>query len=120
MDFQDSKAIYLQIADRICENIMTGVYRDDERIPSVRECAVDLQVNPNTAQRAYEQLQQSELIYLKRGMGYYVSPGAGARIIERRRGEFFNDTLPELLQEMRRLSVTPKEVAEHLEALDKE
>ena len=68
MNFNNDKAIYIQIADRLCDEILAGTYQDDERIPSVREYAVLLQVNTNTAVKAYDELARSEIIYNKRGL----------------------------------------------------
>jgi DNA-binding transcriptional regulator YhcF (GntR family) len=63
MQFRESQAIYLQIADYVCEKIMLKEWKAEERIPSVRELAVQLEVNPNTVMRTYEFLQQQEIIY---------------------------------------------------------
>jgi DNA-binding transcriptional regulator YhcF (GntR family) len=115
MEFQDNKAIFRQIADRLCEGIMAGDYPDDARIPSVRECAAALEVNVNTALRAYDLLQQSELIYNRRGMGYYVSPGAAERILQMRRSEFFQREIPILRQNMQRLGISARELLEQLQ-----
>ena len=78
------------MADRLCDEILSGKYADDARIPSVREYAVLLQVNTNTAMKAYDQLARDEIIYNKRGMGYFVSPGARRNIILRRKKEFMD------------------------------
>ena len=76
MIFKDNKSIYLQIADRICDEILLGKYNEDERIPSVREYASMVEVNSNTVMRTYDYLQSDEIIYNKRGIGYFVSKGA--------------------------------------------
>ena len=71
MNFKESKAIYLQIADRICDEVLLGQYREEERIPSVREYAAVVEVNANTVMRSYDYLQSQEVIYNKRGIGYF-------------------------------------------------
>ena len=76
MTFSNDKAIYIQMADRLCDDILAGVYTDDERIPSVREYAVKLEVNTNTAVKAYDYLARDGIIYNKRGLGYFVTAGA--------------------------------------------
>ena len=76
MDFENNKAIYEQMADRLCDEIIAGTYKADDRIPSVREYAVMLQVNTNTAVKAYELLSREEIIYNRRGLGYFVAPNA--------------------------------------------
>ncbi|MEX1302542.1 MAG: GntR family transcriptional regulator, partial [Desulfotignum sp.] len=74
MEFQKKDAIYLQIADLMCERILLEDWQENNRIPSVREMAVDLEVNPNTVMRAYAFLQQQGIIFNKRGIGYFVAP----------------------------------------------
>lgn len=76
MTFGNDKAIYLQMADRLCDEIIAGRYAENDRIPSVREYAALLEVNTNTAVKAYEQLSREEIIYNKRGLGYFVCPGS--------------------------------------------
>ena len=105
MTFTNDKAIYLQMAERLCDEIIAGQYPEDSRIPSVREYAVLLQVNTNTAMKAYDQLARDEIIYNKRGMGYFVSPGARRNIILRRKKEFMEQRLPELFRQMRLLGI---------------
>ena len=110
MTFTNEKAIFLQMADRLCDEILAGTYRADDRIPSVREYAVMLGVNTNTAVKTYELLAREGVIYNKRGMGYYVSPDARQQILERRRAEFREQTLPELFRQMRLLDLDIAEI----------
>lgn len=105
-DFNSDKAIYLQMADRLCDDIMSGRYAANERIPSVREYAVMLQVNTNTAMKTYETLARDGVIYNKRGLGYFVAPEAKVQIMEARKREFREQTLPELFRRMRLLGLT--------------
>lgn len=111
MIFSNDKAIYVQMADRICDEILAGNYAEDSRIPSVREYSVMLEVNTNTAVKAYEQLARDGIIYTRRGMGYFVAAGARDRIREARRTKFINDTLPEVFRQMRLLGIGMEEVA---------
>jgi DNA-binding transcriptional regulator YhcF (GntR family) len=76
MQFRETVSIYLQIADYICERILLREWKVDERIPSVRELAMQLEVNPNTVMRTYEFLQQQNIIYNQRGIGYFVAADA--------------------------------------------
>ena len=103
--FTNDKPIFQQMADRLCDDILAGTYNDDDRIPSVREYAVTLEVNTNTAVKAYEQLSRANVIYNKRGMGYYVTPGAREQILQERRKAFLEQTLPELFRQMRLLDI---------------
>jgi DNA-binding transcriptional regulator YhcF (GntR family) len=106
MIFTNDKPIYIQMADRLCDEILSGVYQDDDRIPSVREYAVLLEVNTNTAVKAYEQLAREEIIYNKRGLGYFVTRGAKKQILKARKTEFMKERLPELFRQMRLLEIS--------------
>ena len=112
MNFTSEKAIYVQIADRLCDEILTGKFGDDERIPSVREYAVLLEVNMNTTVKSYDLLEQQGVIYKKRGLGYFVTPGAKQQILDERRKEFMEARLPELFRRMRMLGIGIEEVEE--------
>lgn len=105
MTFSNDKAIYIQMADRLCDDILAGTYSDDDRVPSVREYAVSLEVNTNTAVKAYDQLARDGIIYNKRGLGYFVTPGAKDSIMQARRKAFLDDTLPSLFRDMRLLGI---------------
>lgn len=112
MDFKDQKPIYLQIAEHICDEIVQGTYPEGERLPSVREYATLVEVNVNTLVRSYDWLSQRDIIYNKRGMGYYVSPGAEGKIREVRRQVFFEEQLPEIVRTMQTLGIEKEEVLE--------
>ena len=110
--FNPDKAIYLQMVDRLCDDILAGTYKADERIPSVREYAVALGVNVNTAVKAYDELARQEVIYNRRGLGYYVSPRSRTQILKSRRREFMQQRLPDLFRQMRLLGISIEEVNE--------
>ena len=112
MIFKESKPIYLQIADRICDEILQGIYHEGERIPSVREYAAIVEVNANTAMRAFDFLQNQSVITMKRGIGYYVSDGAGERILAFRREAFYNEELFDFFHQIYTLGFSMKEVNE--------
>jgi DNA-binding transcriptional regulator YhcF (GntR family) len=110
MTFTNDKAIYIQMADRLCDEILAGKYKDDDRIPSVREYAVMLEVNANTAVKAYDELSRANIIYNKRGLGYFVTPGAKKQILKDRKKEFMKERLPELFRQMQLLGITLEDV----------
>lgn len=112
MNFNNDKPIYIQMADRLCNEIISGKYNANDRIPSVREYSVLLGVNTNTAVKTYENLAREEVIYNKRGLGYFVSQGAKERIMEQRRKEFLESTLPEMFRQMSLLEINIDEIAE--------
>ena len=111
MIFTNDKAIYIQMADRLCDEILADKYKDDDRIPSVREYAVMLEVNANTAVKAYDELSRANIIYNKRGLGYFVTPGAKKQIMKERKQEFMKERLPELFRQMQLLDITIDDVA---------
>jgi len=108
--FSNDKPIFQQMAERLCDEILAQTYQDDERIPSVREYAVMLEVNTNTAVKAYEQLSRENIIYNKRGLGYYVTPGAREQILKQRRKAFLEQQLPELFRQMNLLGLGIEDV----------
>jgi DNA-binding transcriptional regulator YhcF (GntR family) len=115
MDFKSNKPIYLQIVDFCFQNILTNEWAKDNRIPSVRELGLTLEVNPNTAMRAFEYMQTEDIIYLKRGMGYYVSPEARKKILILQKKEFFDEILPVTFESMKLLNISMEEVVKHYE-----
>lgn len=112
MEFQQNRAIYLQITDHIGENILTGVWPEGERIPSVRELAVTVEVNPNTVMRAYTALQDRRIIYNRRGIGYFVADGAVETIRSLKRRRFIRRDLPDLFRTMAVLGISFQELEE--------
>ena len=110
MTFSNDKAIYVQMADRLCDEILAGKYQDDDRIPSVREYSVLLEVNTNTAVKAYDELARANIIYNTRGLGYFVTPGAKKQILKERKKEFMKERLPELFRQMKLLGITLEDV----------
>ena len=112
MIFTNDKPIYIQMADRLCDEILADKYQDDDRIPSVREYSVLLEVNTNTAVKAYEQLAREEIIYNKRGLGYFVTRGAKKQILKGRKKEFMKERLPELFRQMQLLDITIEDVVD--------
>lgn len=110
MEFNPNKAIYLQIRDAICERILSGELKEEDRIPSVREYGADIGVNPNTVMRTYERLTSEGVIYNKRGIGYFISEGAKEIVLESSRKEFLEEELPVVIRKMELLGLDPKEI----------
>lgn len=122
MEFNDNRPIWLQIYDCIAASLLGGERAEGERIPSVRETAAALQVNPNTAMRAYEKLQNEGIIFQRRGIGFFVAEGARAALLETQRRRFIAEEAPALFERMRRLGITPDELIRlyHLQNPDHE
>ena len=112
MDFKSNKPIYLQIVDFCFTQILTKEWKENERIPSVRELGVQLQVNPNTAMRAFDYMQSEDVIYSKRGMGYYVQLHAAKQIKSIQKKDFFEQILPETFRTMDLLEISIDEIVE--------
>lgn len=110
MKFKESKSIYLQIADRICDEILQGQYKEEERIPSVREYATTVEVNANTVVRSFDYLQGQDIIYNKRGLGYFVAQEGRERILGLRKEVFLNEELPEFFRQLKTLDISMKDV----------
>lgn len=100
MKFSENQPIYQQISDYFCNQILEKKWDPEDRLPSVREIAVQLEVNPNTALRAFHFLQDREIIYNKRGVGYFVSYNAYEKVRELKREEFIQNDLPSFYQTM--------------------
>ena len=110
MKFKESKSIYLQIADRICDEILQGQYKEEERIPSVREYAATVEVNANTVVRSYDYLQGQDIIYNKRGLGYFVAQEGRELILGLRKEVFLKEELPEFFRQLKTLDISMKDV----------
>ena len=116
MEFKNTKGIFLQIADSISEKVMEGKYPPGEKIPSVRDLAAEMGVNPNTVMRTYSELQTREIIDNKRGVGYYVSADAVEIIRKWKRKEFFEIELPLIVRQTRILDITLDELKPYFES----
>ncbi len=121
MNFKDNKAIFLQIADRICDDILLGNFIEESRIPSVREYAALVEVNANTVMRSFDYLQSKDVIYNKRGIGYFVSPGARSRIQFLRKALFLNEEADYFFKQLYTLAISKEELLKmYQEYLDKQ
>lgn len=120
MQFKDNQSIYLQIADHLCEKILLKEWKPEERIPSVRELAVSLEVNPNTVMRTFEFLQQQEIIYNQRGIGYFVAQKAYSNALNYRKEEFMQKDLPGVFRNMYLLGMDMEELKPRFEKFIKQ
>lgn len=120
MQFRESIAIYLQIADYICERILLKQWKPGERIPAVRELAVQLEVNPNTVMRTYEFLQGKNIIHNQRGIGYFVSPDAIDSATQYRKTEFIEKELPNIFRNIYMLHMDIDELKPRYENFKKQ
>jgi GntR family transcriptional regulator len=120
MDFKETPAIYIQIAEYVCEQILLKKWKLGDKITSIRDLAVMMEVNPNTVQRAYDFLQQKQIIANKRGIGYFTEDDALDRILEFRSEQFMQNELPVFLRNIYLLKIDFKEIKTRFEQFVKE
>jgi GntR family transcriptional regulator len=114
MQFQSQAAIYLQIADYIMENILRLRLKPGDRVPSIRELAVDVEVNPNTVTRTYGWLQEKGIIINRRGLGYFVATDGLAGSRRLKMTEFVEHDIPALSKTMELMGLEAKDLEAHL------
>lgn len=120
MDFRQNQPIYLQIAEYVCEQILLKKWKLGDKIISIRDIAVLMEVNPNTVQRAYDFLQQKAIITNKRGVGYFTEDDAMEQILDFRRDQFIENDLPVFLRNLYLLKIDIKEIKNQYEKFVKE
>lgn len=108
---ENNKAIYLQIAERVHDDVLSGALCPGRRLPSVREYAAAVQVNPNTVMRTYELLARDGIITNRRGIGFFLTDEAPAIIRDLRIARLMDSELPALFRRVALLGVTPDELA---------
>jgi GntR family transcriptional regulator len=110
MEFKENPAIYIQIAEYVCEQILLKKWKLGDKIISIRDLAIQMEVNPNTVQRAYDFLQQQNIITNKRGIGYFTEDDAMERIFSFRRKQFIENELPVFMRNIFLLKMDFKEI----------
>jgi GntR family transcriptional regulator len=110
MKFRDNEAIYLQIAAYVGQNILLGKWPAEQKIPSVRDLAIELEVNLNTVMRSYELLENLGAIYNKRGLGFFVSPDGHEKVKAFRKEKFIQQDLPVFFNNVYLLDISPEEI----------
>ena len=105
MDFTKSQTIYMQIADHISEQILAGQLQAGDKVPSVREMATSIAVNPNTVMRTYTYLQEQDIIFNKRGIGYFVADKALHKTKSMKKEAFIQQYLPVFFKNMDLLDI---------------
>ncbi|HRG67231.1 MAG: GntR family transcriptional regulator [Saprospiraceae bacterium] len=105
MEFKKSLSIFEQIGMSVQENIINQDWQEGERIPSVRDYATSIQVNPNTVMRTYTLLQDQGILENRRGIGFFVALGAKQKTVQHRKDQFAEEFLPELFKNMDQLEI---------------
>jgi GntR family transcriptional regulator len=118
--FDDRSPIYLQIAERIKEDILTGALREGEQVMSTNQYAAFYRINPATAAKGFHQLVEEGLLHKRRGVGMFVSPNARGRLRSQRRERFFSDVVDPLVAQARTLGIPLTEIIRRIEAAGEE
>lgn len=117
----EQSLIYLQIAQMLEDDILRGVYREEEQVPSTNELARAYNINPATAAKGINLLVSDGILYKRRGIGMFVSPGAGEKVKEKRRAAFYDGYIKPLAGEARSLGLTGEQLAAMIQkALEEE
>lgn len=112
LEFDDKMPIYLQIMDRIKMDIITEKLKANDKLPSVREMAMELKVNPNTLQRAYQELERLGIVYTQRGMGTFV--GGIENMVENLKREMAKEVMDSFILRMKQLGFNEQEIIESI------
>lgn len=115
IDFGSQTPIFLQLSQGLEDEILSGVYREGEQIPSITELAASYKINPATALKGINLLVDSGIVYKKRGIGMFVSQGALQLLKEKRQDEFFQQYVLPMVQEAKRLSIQPETLRDWIE-----
>ena len=110
LKFHNDKPIFLQIVADIEDQILSGRLLPEARTPAIRDYAIAVEVNPNTVVRSFVLLEESGVIFKKRGLGYFIAPEARAIILQRNRNSFIAEELPETVRKMKLLDIPLKEL----------
>ena len=120
MEFSQPKGIFQQIADQMRDRILDGEWNEGERIPSIRDLAISVGVNPNTVTKSYQALLDRQIIENQRGLGYFVAAEARQRIVDELKAEFVRNELPRVFRTMRVLGMSLKDLEPHFARLNGE
>lgn len=108
--FSDQIPIYRQIAQQIEQDILTERLQEEEKVMSTNQYAAHYRINPATAQKAFQSLVDEGVLYKKRGIGMFVSPGAQELLLKQRRERFLEDVLLPMLNEARAIGISDEEL----------
>jgi len=115
INFDNDRSIYLQLAESIEDDILKGIFAEEEQIPSTTQMSVQYRINPATAAKGVNLLVDEGIIYKKRGIGMFVSAGAKEKIINKRRQQFFDKFIISMLEEAKKLGIPKQELIKMIE-----
>ncbi len=111
----DSRPIFIQIAEQIENDILSGALAEEAQVPSTNEYAAFYRINPATVGKGVNVLVDTGILYKKRGIGMFVAEGSRARIIAGRREQFHTEYVRPLVLEAKNLGIAPKEITDMIE-----
>lgn len=114
--FNDERPIYIQIADRIRDEILNGTLAADDQVMSTNQYATFYRINPATAAKAFQQLVEEGILYKMRGIGMFVSPGARELLLADRQQRFFDEVLEPMIREAQMIGISLDDVVARIEA----
>ena len=109
-EFNDSQPIYRQLRDRVVAMILDGLLKEGDPLPSVRNVAAELRVNPLTVLKSYQQLVDEKLVESRRGLGMFINTGARKLLLQGERQKFLAEEWPRVHATIQRLGLTPEEL----------
>lgn len=110
IQWSDDAPIYRQLKERVITNMLDGLIKPGEALPSVRQVAADYQLNPITVSRAYQELVDENLVEKRRGVGMYMTAEAGLMLLARERERFLTEQWPAVLERIQRLGLSLEEL----------
>lgn len=115
MHFDDERPIFIQLAEQLEDSILAGVYGEEDQVPSITEYSVAYKINPATALKGINLLVDAGLLYKKRGVGMFVSPGARDTLQKRRRESFYTGRVLPVIKEAKNLDLNKCELQNMIE-----
>ena len=110
MQWSPDSAIYKQLADKISDYILQGIYKDGDILPSVRQISSEYEINHITVSKAYQTLVDLGVLEMKRGRGMYIIEGGSMILKHYKKGQFLEFTLPDIVQQMSILQLSEQEI----------
>lgn len=115
IDFDNERPIFLQIAEGIEDAILSGAFPEESQIPSITEFSVNYKINPATALKGISLLVDTGIIYKKRGLGMFVAKGALENLREKRKEQFYESFISNLVEEAKRLNLSKNDIINMIE-----
>ncbi len=108
----DGRPIFQQIAERIEDDIIEGSLLEEQQVPSTNQFAAFYKINPATAAKGVNLLVDEGILYKKRGIGMFVAEGARAKVLEKRKEQFYEQYVVTMIQEAKKLGMTIEQITE--------